>query len=301
MADKVGEADIRGINVVTAVKGFADEPSVLSQFVETISVPSRENRWYQKTSGFLDSTDTTALTLSRIYNVAERSLPNVVGQSWTRNTSYVKKFFVESETISLEDEKDSDVMVIATTLRDLVRAVNNQKDIRIYSVLIEAAAATPTTPNPTNINTTAAVADGWDDEATGNPIKDIMVGNRKIRAQGYSTSDIILYINPIEHENLMNYLISVKGSSIPSFSSDLVGKDVLMNILGNRVVVSQNATTDYALQFIPMVSCSWLSFGDITSEIVTDPGIGKKIRVWLWGEAILTDPKSVHIITDTVV
>ena len=102
-------------------------------------------------------------------------------------------------------------------------------------------------------------------------------------------------------ENLMNYLINVKGSSIPSFSSDIVGKDVLMNILGNKVVVSQNATTDYALQFIPQVSCSWLSFGEITSKVIDDPGIGKKIRVWCWGEAILTDPKSVHQITDTVV
>lgn len=301
MADAVGQQDIRGINVIKAVKGFADENSVLTQFVSVIQVPTRENRWYQKTAGFLDTTDTTGITLSRIPYQGARGLPDVVGQTWTRNTSYAKKFFVESETISLEDEKDSDVMVIATTLRDLVRAVNNQKDIRIYSVLIEAAAATPTTPNPTNVLTTAATADGWDDEVTGNPIKDIMTGNRKIRAQSYSTANIVLYINPIEHENLMNYLINVKGSSIPSFSSDLVGKDVLMNILGNKVVVSQNATTDYALQFIPQVSCSWLSFGDITSAIIEDQGIGKKIRVWCWGEAILTDPKSVHIITDTVV
>jgi len=301
MADKVGEQDIRGINIIRAVKGFADENSVLAQFVDTISVPTRENRWFQKTAGFLDSTDTTAITLSQLSFVGARGLPDVVGQSWTRNTSYCKKFFVESETISLEDEKDSDVMVIATTLRDLVRAINQQKDNRIYSVMIEAAAATPLTPNPTNGLTTAATADGWDDSVTGDPIKDLMTGNRKIRAQGYSTANIILYINPVEHENLMGYLINVKGSSIPSFSSDLVGKDVLMNILGNKVVVSQNATTDYAVQFIPQVSVTWLNFGDITSAIKEDEGIGKKIRVWCWGEAILTDPKSVHTITDTVV
>jgi hypothetical protein len=39
----------------------------------------------------------------------------------------------------------------------------------------------------------------------------------------------------------------------------------------------------------------------ITSVVVAEPGIGRKIRVWEEGEALLTDPKSVHLITDTVV
>jgi hypothetical protein len=301
MADSSGQAEIRGIDIDKLAKGFADEASLLKQFVTKSSTKAREIRWYQKTSGFLDSTDTTAITLSQIANVSERSLPVVVEQSWTRNTSYVKKFFVESPTISDEDIKDSDIDILATNVRDLVRAVANQVDIRIYSVIIEAAAATPTTPNPTNTLTTAAVADGWDDTVTGNPIKDIMTGNRKIRAQGYDTSSIVLYINPIEHENLLNYLINVKGSSIPSFSSEKVKSGVLMELLGNRVVVSQNATTDYALQFIPQRSATWKSFMPITSVVMSDPGVGKKIRVWEEGECLLTDPKSVHQITDTAV
>ena len=301
MADSSGQAEIRGIDIDKLAKGFADEASLLKQFVTKSSTKAREIRWYQKTSGFLDSTDTSQITLSQIANTAERSLPVVVEQSWTRNTSYVKKFFVESPTISDEDIKDSDIDILATNVRDLVRAVANQVDIRIYSVIIEAAAATPTTPNPTNTLTTAAVADGWDDAVTGNPIKDIMTGNRKIRAQGYDTSSIVLYINPIEHENLLNYLINVKGSSIPQFSSEKVKSGVLMELLGNRVVVSQNATTDYALQFIPQRSATWKSFMPITSVVMSDPGVGKKIRVWEEGECLLTDPKSVHQITDTAV
>jgi len=300
MADTSGEADIRGIDIDKLAKGFADEASILKGFANVAKTSAREIRWYQKTAGFLDSVDTTGITLSQIPNVAERSVPTVVEQSWTRQTSYVKKFFVESPTISEEDIKDSDVDILATNVRDLVRAVANQVDIRIYSVLIEAAAATPTTPNPTNTLTTAATADGWDDVTTGNPIKDILTGNRKIRAQGYDTNSIVLYINPIEHENLMNYLITVKGSSIPAFSSEKVKSGVVMELLGNRVVVSQNATTDYALQFIPSRSVTWKSFMPITSVVITDQGIGRKIRVWEEGEALLTDPKSVHQITDTV-
>jgi len=301
MADSSGQAEIRGIDIDKLAKGFADEASVLKGFVTISQTAAREIRWYQKTAGFLDSVDTTGITLSQIAGVAERALPTVVEQSWTRQTSYVKKFFVESPTISEEDIRDSDVDILATNVRDLVRAVANQVDIRIYSVLIEAAAATPTTPNPTNTLTTAAVADGWDDASTGNPVKDIMTGNRKIRAQGYDTSSVILYINPVEHENLLDYLINVKGSSIPSFSSERVKDGVLMELLGNKVVVSQNATTDNALQFIPQVSATWKSFMPMTSIVVNDPGIGRKIRVWEEGEALLTDPKSVHQITDTVV
>lgn len=301
MADAVGQADIRGINISKFITGFADEDSLLKGLVTVAKTDAREIRWFQKTAGFLDSVDTTGITASQIFNVPERSVPAIVNQTWTRNTSYVKKFMVESETISEEDIKDNDVRVFATTLRDLVRAVANQVDIRIYSTLIEAAAATPTTPNPTNTLTTAATADGWDDEVTGNPIKDILTGNRKIRAQSYDTNEIVLYINPIEHENLLNYLINVKGSSIPSFSSQKVVTGQVMEILGNRVIVSQNATTDNALQFIPNRSAEWRSFTGLTSAVIDDPGIGKKIRIWERGEGLLTNPKSVHQITDTVV
>jgi len=300
MADTSGQADIRGIDIDKLAKGFADESSVLRKFVANSTTSAREIRWYKKTSGFLDSVDTSGITLSQIAGVGSRALPTVVEQSWTRQTSYVKKFFVESPTISDEDIKDTDIDILATNVRDLVRAVTNQVDIRIYSVIIEAAAATPTTPNPTNTNTAAATGTGWDDATNGNPIKDIMAGNRKIRAAGYDTAGIVLYINPIEHENLVNYLITVKGSSIPAFSSERVRDGVVMEILGNKVVVSQNATTDNALQFVPNRAASWKSFMSLRSVVIDDPGIGKKIRVWEEGEAMLTDPLAVNQITDTV-
>ncbi len=301
MADAVGQADIRGIDINKFVTGFADEDSLLKGLVSVSKTKSREMRWYQKTAGFLDSVDTSGITASKIFNVPERALPTVIGPTWTRQTSYVKKFMVESETMSMEDLNDSDVQPLATTLRDLARAVANQVDTRIYSTLIEAAAATPTVPNPTDTLTTVAVADGWDDAVTGNPIKDILTGNRKIRAQGYDTNNLVLYINPIEHENLLDFLITVKGSSIPAFSSQAVLKGQVMEILGNRVIVSQNATTDNALQFIPNRSAEWKVFKPLTSAVIDNPGIGKKVRVWEMGEGLLTNPKSVHQISDTVV
>lgn len=300
VADAVGEQDIRGIDHTMFVTGFADEDSLLKGLVTVKPAKNREIRWFQKTAGFLDSVDTTGITVSQIFNVPERALPTIIGPTWTQLTSRVKKFMVDSEMISEEDLLDNDVQAMATTLRDLIRAVANQVDIRIYSTLIEAAAATPTTPNPTDTLTTAAISGGWDDPISGDPIQDILIGNQKIRAQSYDTNSIVLYINPIEHRNLMVYLISTKGSSIPSFSSQAVVKGQVMELLGNRVIVSQNATTDNALQFVENRSAEWRTFTPLTSHILEFPGIGKKVRVLERGEGLLTNPKSVHQITTTV-
>ena len=294
-----GEQYIRGIDIDKLAKGFADEENLLKNFVTNTTTSAREIRWYQKTAGFLDSVSTSGMTKSLIENVAERSRPTVVEQSWSRKTSYVKKYFVESPTISMEDIKDSDIDILATNVRDLVRAVARKVDLRIYSVLTEADAATPTIPNPTTVNTAAATGTGWDDATNGNPIKDILVGKRKIRQASYSPEGAVLYINPLEHEYLLDYLINVKGSSIPAFSSEKVRSGVVMEILGCNLVVSENATTDYAVMWVPDRAATWKSFVPIQSVVMDEPGIGKKIRVWEEGECILTDPLAVHVITDT--
>jgi len=137
MADSSGQAQIRGIDIDKLAKGFADEENQFKKICMVTATKAREIRWYQKTSGFLDSADTSGITASQIANTGERSLPVVVEQSWTRQTSYVRKYFVESPTISEEDIKDSDIDVLGTNVRDLVRAVARQVDARIYSVLVE--------------------------------------------------------------------------------------------------------------------------------------------------------------------
>jgi len=301
MADTSGEADIRGIDIDKLAKGFADEDNVFKKFVTNSKTKAREIRWYQKTSGFLDNPTTTGIPGTQIANTSFRSLPVVTEQSWTRQTSYIQKFFVESPTISMEDIKDSDVDILATNVRDLTRAVARKVDLRIFSVLNEAAAATPTVPNPTTVNTSAATADGWNDAVTGDPITDILVGKRKIRVAGYNPEGCVISMNSIEHQFLLQYLISVKGSSIPQYSSERVKDGVVMEILGCQVLVTENQTTDYVTMWVPNRAATWKSFMPITAVVIDDPGIGKKIRVWEEGECLLTDPLAVHVITDTTV
>src|SRR3990167_3973212 len=105
MADSSGQAEIRGIDIDKLAKGFADEEFIFKNFLTVTPTSAREIRWYQKTSATLDSTDTTGITASQIANTAPLALPVVVERTWTRNTSYVRKYFVESPMISDEDIK----------------------------------------------------------------------------------------------------------------------------------------------------------------------------------------------------
>jgi len=292
MADAVGQAEIRGIDIDKLAKGFADEDSIFKSLTTVSSTSAREIRWYQKTAGFLDSTDTSGITASQI-ETSEGSRPVVVGQTWTRKTSYVKKYFVESEWITEEDIKDSDPDVLGTNIRDLVRAVANQVDKRIYNIITE-------NQSPSTINTTAATGNGWDDTTNGNPILDILNGQQKIRSYSYDPGEAVVVMNSVEHKNLVNYVITVKGSSIPQFSSEKVRSGQVMEILGNAVIVSENAVTDSVAQWIPSRSATWKGFMGMSTAVKVEEGIGRKIRVWEEGECLLTDPKSVHLITDTV-
>ena len=287
VADTSAEADIRGINIDKLAKGFADEQNIFKRFISVTSTSAREIRWYQKTSGFLDSVDTTTITASQIENTSFKSLPVCVEQSWTRQTSYIRKYMVESPWISDEDIKDSDVDILATNVRDLVRAVERRVDARIYSELSTG----------TGVQTTAAT-DEWDVVATANPILDILNAKQAIRTYGYNPEGGVLAINPIEHKALINYLINIKGSSIPAFSSASVETGVVQELLGLKVVVSENCTADQALIFTKDAG-TWKSFMPIQAVKIIEPLIGTKIRVAEEGAMLLTDPKACFLITNT--
>lgn len=294
MADASAQADIRGIDIDKLAKGFADEEIILKRFVTVSSTKAREIRWYQKTSGFLDSVDTTGITATQIFT-SSKSLPTVVEQTWTRKTSYVRKYFVESPWLSEEDIMDSDIDILAGNVRDLVRAVARQVETRIWDVLTEDRSVV----DINSVTTTAIGGDQWDAASGLDPVKDLMEAKRLIRVQGYDPEGAILMVSPKDHMSLLVYLITTKGSSIPAFASQRVGDGIVMELLGLRVVVSTIVTADYAAVFVPQRAVTWKEFMPITSTVIEDRGIGRKIRVWEEGEALLTDPKAVSLIIDT--
>ena len=289
MADTSGMADIRGIDINKMAVAYLDEALIFKKLCFQTSTSAREIRWYQKTAGFLEATSP-----ADIANVGDLARPFILEQSWTRKTSYVRKYFVESPTISEEDIKDSDIDVLLGNLRDLTQAVAYQIDSRIWDVMTESQS-----PSTINSNATAAA---WDTASYTNVniVEDLMEAKQNIRVNsGFSAEGAVLLLSPKDHRSMMNWLIDGKGSSIPSFSSERMKDGVVMEILGLKVIVSNNVTADFACVVLPQKAVTWKTFTPITASTIEEVGIGTKIRVWEEGEAILERPKCVNLITNT--
>jgi hypothetical protein len=293
MPDTAAQAEIRGIDINKLVEGFADIDVVLKKYVRVVSTTAREMRWYQKTSGltaanFLTSPTTTAVTTDMI-ETSSKALPVVIENSYTRNTSYAKKFFASSPLLSIEDLKDSDPDIWGDIIKDAVRAVNKKVDARILTVL-----------DASGCGTAAATGNGWNVDADADPLLDFLAAIESIESYGYNSSDLIAYMNPAEKKWLLRWLISVKGSSIPGFSSSKAEGGELMQFLGVRIVSDTNRPTDTVTIFSPSQAVIWREFMPTTSAIVDEPGIGKTVRVWCEGEAIRPNPYAVFKLTDTI-
>lgn len=299
MADTTGQADIRGLDVNKLATGFAEEfPSPLRSIIRASTTSAREIRWWKKTAGFIDTTDTSGMTASRIGYQAEGSIPEVISQAMTKQTSYVKIFKANSQAISEEDKKDSDPDIYGAHIRDIVRAIQRQVEQRIYDVVGEAS--TSGIPSPTNTNTAAAAGTGWDDTTNGDPIGDINKGIENIKGNSYDLSSLYICMNQAEERHLVNYIVNVKGSSIPITSSDQVTKMKVLDIRGAKVIVSPLFTTDYVLMLTPEAAV-WKSFMPLKTNEVYDEVTGSyKIVCKESGECLLENPKAVHWITDTI-
>jgi len=279
------EAAIRGIDIDKLAKGFHDEALIVRKYLTNSTTSAREIRWYQKTAGYVAPAITEKTTVNLIDNTDFGAMPVVAEQSWTRKTSYVRKYFVTSPLFTIEDIKDSDPDIIATHIRDLVRAVERRIEKRIYDVITE-------NDTPSTIQT-VAIAEEWDDTTNCIPISDMLEAKEKLQNFAYEPNGAIFMMRPDVNRFLLNYLIAVKGSNIPSFSSEKVRSGVVLEVLGLQCVVSTIVTSDKAVVFVPQVAATWKEFMPVKAVQVDDPGIGLYIRVWSEGECLLTDPKAV--------
>lgn len=288
MADTVEMQDIRGMDIDKVVKGFALTEYIFKNDCTVSTMSGDSVRWYQETSA-----DLTATTPSTI-NMSPLSVFPTLETSWTRNTSYVKKYGAEC-FISMEDIKSSDVDVLARSLLRLTRAVTKKVDTDIWNVMTESQSAV----NINSFATTSIGGDQWDAASGQDIIKDLLHAKKLIADNGYNPEGASLYLSTLDYRSLVTWLISSKGSSIPQFASDRMTNGSVMQILGLNVKVSPNVTADYAAVVIPQVACTWKSYTPITSRAIEEAGIGTKLRVYELGVAILTDPKAVCLITDT--
>ena len=285
MADTAGQALIRGINLDKKARNYSNEESIFYNAVNVQKTPSREIRYYQRTSGFLTATSPISI------KVAEGATPFVLETSWTRNTAYTKKYSVDSPMITIEDETDSEVKVFVDNLQEIVSAIVNDRDGDIWDIATESQ-------SPSNINSVTTVA-AWDAASGQDPMRDISEALRKIRQETKrKLKNPTLYVSAKGEEDLKVWITS-QGTYFTELASSMVVDGVLSRFGGCRVMVSENVTADYALVADLKQSTEYFELFSMKTAIITEELVGRKIRAMTNGIAVLTRPKFNALIANT--
>lgn len=285
MADTAGQAEIRGIFLDKKARNYQNEESIFYAEVNVQKTSSREIRYYQRTSGYLTATSPVSIV------IAEGAVPFVLETSWTRNTSYTKKYSLDSPMITVEDEKDSEIRVFMDNLEEITGAVVNDRDGDIFDVATEDQ-------TPVNINSVTATA-AWDAASGQNPMEDVSEAIQKIREQ--TKRKVVnpkLYVSAKGEKDLKVW-ITGQGAQFTEVASKMVVDGVLTRFAGCTVVVSENVTADYALVAELKKSTDYWEFFALTTAIIKEELVGRKLRVMTNGIATLTRPKFNALISNT--
>ena len=290
MADSRGQQDIFGLDIDKVVKGVEQFKYTFLEEFRKVTIKGDSKRWFKKNPIRIAAIGTPSATK----NVGPGSRPATQEVSWDRNTSYVKKYFVEG-FLDKEDITDAEIDVLATTLKDLTERIIRDRDIDLYNIMTE-------NQTPSEIQTFATTAvggDQWDAASyAADVIKDFNRAIRLIQAEGFTGYQIRAIMDPVAYESLKNWLISGKGSSIPGFSSEKIRTGVVMELLGVQIKVSTEAVTDFVLFTIGPDAQSYAEAESITSSSTVDDGIGRNLRVWTRGIGYRVNPLGNVLITD---
>ena len=288
MADQVGMADLRGLNIDKAVTGFALVEYVFKQICSVVSTSSWQEKYFQETAA-----DLTGGSGSSIQGIPRLSAFPHLEVSETQVNSYMLKHGGEGQ-LSWEDVNFNDIDMVKRTLVRVARAVVKSVDTNIWNVI---------TVNQTGVgeNTvTIAAGNEWDSttESNQNPIKDILSAKQAIYEQNYNPdSNGYLILNPKDYKNLLaNANIRNAGQF---FTDEVTRNGNVGYLLGLKVLVSNNVTADYAAVVVGKEAATWKEASALKTVTVEDPAVGYKIRSWETGVCQLRNPKAVCLIINT--
>jgi len=286
MVDGAGQAEIKGLNIDKVSKDMLEEASIFKGEVKNESTSSREIRWYQKTSGLL-----TMTSPAKISTIAYGARPFVLKRTWTRNTSFSKKYLLDSEMIDMEDETDSDVQVGLNTAEDLTEALAFDRDKDIWDVVSESQ-------SPSLINDVTSNA-AWDATSGQNPYEDVAEAEQLIR-EGTNRNPVLkIYLSPKDHKNLKVWLVTTKGSSFPGFSSQLVENKPLLMFDSKQVIISDNITADFAMVGNLQRGAIYKEFSGLKTNKIVEEQVGFKFRMGMNGITLLVRPEYIALISNT--
>ncbi|KKL86745.1 hypothetical protein LCGC14_1941680 [marine sediment metagenome] len=285
MVETAGQALIRDIDITKGAIAEFEEALIFKALISSRPTKSREIKFWSKTTGYL-----TLTSPAKLSNIAPGARPFVAETSWTPDTVYSIKYMLDSPMINMEDESDSEVQVFRDNAKDVVEAIANDVDNDIWNIASE-------NQSPSLINSTAANA-AWNAASGQDPFEDIMEGKQEIREQTKrSIRNGVLLLNAKGEKDLLVWLVSTKGSSVPNFASEKVGTGSIERFAGLQVIVSENVTATFAMVADLKQAVEYRQFKPLQTWIITEEGIGRKIRVSTNGIAILIKPKYISLIT----
>jgi hypothetical protein len=300
MADTVHQADIKGENISSAVKGFALKQFKLRQVCMQQTSSDWTETYYRETAAELSALDKgTGIAIGPRAASSGVVVSSGVGRlaafphvdpSWTKVQGRHVKFAAEG-LISVEDKLTSALDVQARTILRVSRAIANAVDSYIYTTLSATS----------GINTAAAGAN-WDSAtiADRDPISDILAGIQALDEDNYDALENgYLLLSPKDYKNLM---MNSKVINNPSFkTADIVSNGRVGQICGLTIIKTTSVTADEAMIIIGQRAATWKSAVPLRSSVVVDEGIKYTIRSWEIGHLQVTDPEAIHVISNTQV
>jgi hypothetical protein len=283
MADTIGEIDIRGENIERAVKGFANKLYKLRPILKMENSSNWQESYYRETS-----TPLTAGGNRSVNQVARGALPPELHPSWTKVTTYNRKFMGQG-TIFYEDIKTNAIATQARTMFRVAEAIVNAVDLYIYTALTAEGSTSGV----------VAAQDDWDSVTIANrdPIGDILIGIGAMTTNNYDVkSNGYLLVKPRDYASLLR---NSKVINNPSFkTADVVSNGKVGQICGLTIIESTNVSADEAMIVMGNRAATWKGVVGLMSQVITDPGVNVKVRAWEMGHIQITDPQALYTITE---
>ena len=281
--EKLQQESLRDENINRAVIGFALRNYKFKQVCLVQKSTSWKETFYKE-----DASELAAKGTRNVKGVSRLSQFPYLEPQWEETSVRHLKHAGEA-VVSWEDAKTNAIDVMQRTLTRVARAIAKSVDDAIYSALIADS----------DINTAAAVAT-WDNAtvADRDPIRDVLTGISTIEGYDYDVSENgYLLLSPTDYKNLM---MNSKVINNPSFkTADVVSNGKVGQLCGLTVIKSNSVPDDEALIVMGQTSATWKTVQSLTTKTIEDPGIKFTIRSWEVGVTMVTNPRSIHRITNT--
>jgi len=284
MGDTQGQFNLRGENVTSAIKGFAEQAFVLKE----VLLVQTSSKW---TESYYEESPTILVggTGSAIKETPRGSRFPYVQPNWTPKSGIHIKYPAEG-VVFLEDALTDAIDVQGRTLKRVAQAIASAVDLDIYSGLSGA----------TGIGTAAAANTGWDAavESTRKPISDILKGIQNMSENNYPVLENgWLLLTPHDYRALME---NSKVINNPSFkTADIVTNGTVGQVAGLKIKVTNSVSDDEAMIIMGQKAATWKTAVPLTTAVIEDAGIKFTIRAWEIGQLQVTDPLAIYVITDT--